>query len=71
MDWQDDPVCEFVICEILEGISIDGVTEEVVDSLVPQGHGRRDESLKTNFVAQCALCHPVYEALKIYQRSDA
>ena len=63
-DWKRDPVCQMVFFAVLEGLYADGVPDNVVDSLVPKGQS----ALKANFVAECPLCHPVYEALTLYQR---
>ena len=71
VDWQDDPVCQMVFFAVLEGLYTDGVQSDVVDSLVPKTTKANESSLKANFVAQCPLCHPVYEALSLYQRRSA
>jgi hypothetical protein len=67
-DWKDDPVCQMVFFAVLEGLYTDGVPDEVIDSIVPRQVKDGDNPLKTSFVAQCPLCHPVYEAFSLYQR---
>jgi hypothetical protein len=77
VDWQDDPVCQMVFFAVLEGLYTDGVPDGVVDSLIPPARNAPKNSdpsngaLRTSFVAQCPLCHPVYEALSLYQRRGA
>ncbi|HJZ92831.1 MAG TPA: hypothetical protein VKE40_18295 [Gemmataceae bacterium] len=65
--WQDDPVCQMVFFAVLEGLYTDGVPAEVVDSIVPPTK-EGDDSVKTSFVIECPLCHPVYEAFRLYQQ---
>ncbi len=71
LGWKDDPVCQMVFFAVLEGLYIDGVPSDVVNSLVPPSKKGDDNAVKANFVAQCPLCHPVYEALSLYQRRGA
>lgn len=61
--WQDDPACRMVFFATLEGLYTDGIATEVVDLIVPRG----DDSIQRSFVLQCPLCHPVYEAFRLYQ----
>jgi hypothetical protein len=70
-DWKEDPVCRMVFFAVLEGLYADGVPNEVVDSIVPRKPTRGDNPVKTSFVVQCPLCHPVYEAFTQYQRRQA
>lgn len=71
VDWKDDPVCQMVFFAVLEGLYADGVPSDVVNSLVPKSDKQENDSVKANFVAQCPLCHPVFEALSLYQRRGA
>jgi hypothetical protein len=70
-DWQADPVCHMVFFAVLEGLYRDGVPDEVVDSIVPRHPKEGQNPVKTSFVFQCPLCHPVYEAFALYQRRPA
>lgn len=67
-DWQEDPVCRMVFFAVLEGLYEDGVPDDVVDSVVPRQPKDGDNPVKTSFVFQCPLCHPVYEAFTLYQK---
>lgn len=70
-DWKDDPVCQMVFFAVLEGLYSDGVPDAVVDSIVPRKSRNGDNPVKTSFVVQCPLCHPVYEAFSLYQQRQA
>ena len=69
--WQDDPVCQVVFFATLEGLYRDGVPDEVVDAIVPRQPKCGQNPVKTSFVFQCPLCHPVYEAFALYQKRPA
>jgi hypothetical protein len=70
-DWQADPVCQMVFFAVVEGLYRDGVPQEVVDKIVPPHPKEGQNPVKTSFVFQCPLCHPVYEAFALYQRRSA
>jgi hypothetical protein len=70
-DWKTDPVCRMVFYAVLEGLYEDGVPDEVVDSIVPRQPKEGTNALKTSFVIECPLCHPVYEAFALYQKRPA
>lgn len=69
--WQDDPVCRMVFHAVLEGLYEDGVPDAVVDAVVPRDPKPGADLVKRSFVAQCPLCHPVYEAFAVYQKRPA
>ena len=71
IDWQDDPVCRMVFHAVLEGLYEDGVSDAVVDAIVPREAKSGDDPVKKSFVAKCPLCHPVYEAFAAYQKRPA
>lgn len=67
INWKDDPVCQMVFFAVLEGLYTDGIPAEVVDSIVPPKK-TGDAAVKTSFVIECPLCHPTFEALRLYQQ---
>jgi hypothetical protein len=69
--WQGDPVCRMVFHAVLEGLYEDGVPNAVVDAVVPRQPKPGVDPVKRSFVAQCPLCHPVYEAFAAYQKRPA
>lgn len=70
-DWRDDPVCQTVFFAVLEGLYADGVSDSVVDAIVPRNPKEGANPVKTSFVVQCPLCQPVYEAFALYQKRPA
>jgi hypothetical protein len=66
-DWKQDPVCKMVFFAVLEGLYEDGVSSSAVDSVVGKSKDAPAE-IKATFVIQCPLCHPVYEAFRLYQQ---
>lgn len=55
----------FVFYAVLEGCYEDGLTAEDIDLIIPPDeHGGRD--MQANFVYTCPLCHPTFEALRLY-----
>lgn len=68
--WRDDPVCQMVFFAVLEGLYTDGVSDEVVDLIVPPKTDL-DNNVKRCFVFRCPLCHAAYEAFVLYQRRQA
>ncbi len=67
-DWKADPVCQMVFFAVLEGLYMDGVPDDVVEAIVP-GEGKPGaDPLARNFVPQCPICNPVYEAFALYQK---
>jgi hypothetical protein len=66
-DWKEDPVCRMVFFAVLEGLYQDGVSSAAADSVVGKTKASAAE-IKQTFVFQCPLCHPVYEAFRLYQQ---
>lgn len=78
LDWKDDPVCQMVFFAVLEGLYSDGVPDDVVECIVPKKVAqdplltnsivpKKSNDLQRNFVPECPICHPVYEAFALYQ----
>ena len=65
-NWHEDTVCRQVFFAVLEGLYTDGVSNEVVNALIPPA-AAGENPVKHSFVLQCPLCHSVYEALRVYQ----
>ena len=60
-----DSYHRFVFYAVLEGCYEDGVTAEDLDLIVPEAdNGERE--MTANLVYACPLCHPTFEALRIY-----
>ena len=69
-DWKADPVCQMVFFAVLEGLYGDGVSSEAADSVLGRTKGSVAE-IRQTFVIECPLCHPVYEAFRLYQQRPA
>ena len=65
-DWKADPACRLVFHAVLEGLYEDGVTDDVVNNIVPPDKAGR-EKMRRSFVLGCPLCQPVFEAFCAYQ----
>jgi hypothetical protein len=65
-DWKADPACRLVFHAVLEGLYEDGVTDDVVNNIVPPDKAGR-EKMRRSFVLDCPLCQPVFEAFCAYQ----
>ena len=59
-----DEAHQFVFFAVLEGCYRDGLTTEDIDLIVPPKDG--DRELSVNFVYSCPLCHPAFEAFRLY-----
>ncbi|MCE9562394.1 MAG: hypothetical protein K8U57_10100 [Planctomycetes bacterium] len=68
VDWKDDPVCQMVFFAVLEGLYRDGVSDDVVECIVPKTPNPEKDALRKNFIPECPICHPVYEAFALYQK---
>jgi hypothetical protein len=65
-DWKADPACRLVFHAVLEGLYEDGVTDDVVNNIVPPDKKGR-EKMRRSFVLDCPLCQPAFEAFCVYQ----
>lgn len=70
--WKDDPICQMVFFAVLEGLYSQGVSDEVVESIVgakcdPEDTEKMQERVKRSFVVDCPLCQPTFEAFVVYQ----
>lgn len=65
-DWKADPACRLVFFAVLQGLYEDGVSDEVVNSIVPPDKKGR-EKMRHSFVLDCPLCQPTFEAFCAYQ----
>src|SRR4051794_12452453 len=65
-DWKADPACRLVFFAVLQGLYEDGVSDEVVNNIVPPDRKGR-EKMRHSFVLDCPLCQPTYEAFCVYQ----
>lgn len=63
--WFTDATSQFVFFAVLEGLYRDGISTETVELIVPR-KDKNSEPTMENFIYTCPLCHPAYEAFRIY-----
>ncbi len=56
----------FIFYAVLEGCYEDGIKADDIDLIVPKNEENGMRELSTNFVYTCPLCHPAFEAFRIY-----
>jgi hypothetical protein len=69
--WLQSRASQLVFFAVLEGLYRDGVSSADVDLIIPPGkvgNGRFDLE---HFVYACPLCHPAFEAFKLYRQRGA
>ena len=64
-NWHQNPECQAVFFTVLEGLYRDGISAEIVDTVIGTVE---DNQLKKSFIFRCQLCHACYEAFALYQR---
>jgi hypothetical protein len=62
--WYETAASHHIFFAVLEGLYSDGVSNEAVDLIIP--HGRFND----HFVYCCPLCHPAYEAFRLYRQRE-
>jgi hypothetical protein len=62
-----DPACQLVFFAVLEGLYTDGVTNEVVDRILAVDPTTGQPRMEEHFVYACPLCHPAFEAFRLYR----
>ena len=63
--WFSDETSQFVFFAVLKGLYRDGLSTETVELIVPRKDGDSRPSME-NFIYTCPLCHPSFEAFRIY-----
>ena len=68
--WVESRASQIVFFAVLEGLYRDGVTNADVDLIIPPGTNGRPTFDPEHFVYACPLCHPAYEAFRLYRRRE-
>jgi len=68
--WPETRAGQLVFFAVLEGLYRDGVTNSDVDLIIPPGAGGRPRFDNEIFVYACPLCHPTFEALRLYRQRE-
>ncbi len=69
--WFNRDYSQFIFYSVLEGCYADGVSNAVIDAIIPpHATGNSNDGFNRNFVYNCPLCHPAYEAMKLYRSRE-
>lgn len=74
IDPWSDPYSQTIFFAVLEGIYRDGLPNDVVDLVIPPvavPGGEPQPKMEEHFVYACPLCHPAFEAFRLYRRRQA
>ncbi len=66
--WVDSRVSQLVFFAVLEGLYRDGVKNDDVDIVIPPDKNGRPTFDREHFVYACPLCHPAFEAFRLYRQ---
>ena len=71
VSWVQSRASQLVFFAVLEGLYRDGISNEVVDSIIPPDKNGKARFDSEHFVYACPICHPAFEAFRLYrQRGD-
>ena len=68
-DWPHSRASQMVFFAVLEGLYYDGVSNADVDLIIPPAKNGPKFDLE-HFVYACPLCHPAFEAFRLYRQRD-
>ena len=68
--WPKTRVGQLIFFAVLEGLYRDGVTNSDVDLIIPPSEHGQPTFDKEIFVYACPLCHPAFEAFRLYRQRD-
>ena len=66
--WTQDPSSQLIFLAVMEGLYTDGVSTETVELVIGPKDKRDYDRFREHFVYACPLCHPAYEAFKLYHK---
>jgi len=68
--WTNSRASQIVFFAVLEGLYRDGVSNTDLDVIIPPGKDGKPTFEPENFVYACPLCHPAFEAFRLYYQRD-
>lgn len=68
--WPETRASQLVFFAVLEGLYRDGLTNSDVDLIIPPDNEGRPRFDNEIFVYACPLCHPAFEAFRLYRQRD-
>ena len=69
-DWPQTRAGQVIFFAVLEGLYRDGVANSDVDLIIPPGAEGKSRFDKEIFVYACPLCHPAFEAFRLYRQRE-
>src|SRR5436190_20481243 len=64
--WFQTRASQLVFFAVLEGLYRDGVSNDVVDLIIPSDKNCSSQFDLEHLVYACPICHPAFEALRLY-----
>jgi hypothetical protein len=71
VSWPESRATQLVFFAVLEGLYRDGVANQDIDLIVPPGTNGQPTFYAEHFVYACPLCHPAFEAFRLYRQRKA
>jgi hypothetical protein len=68
--WPESRATQLAFFAVLEGLYRDGVGNQDVDQIIPPAEGGKPKFDTNNFVYACPLCHPAFEAFRLYRQRE-
>ena len=68
--WTETRTGPVIFFAVLEGLYRDGVKDEDVDLIIPPGEKGEPRFDQEHFVYACPLCHPAFEAFRLYRKRE-
>jgi hypothetical protein len=69
-DWPQTRASQLIFFAVLEGLYRDGVSNEDVDLIIPPDKNGKGRCEQEHFVYACPLCHPAFEAFRLYRQRE-
>jgi hypothetical protein len=69
-DWPQTRASQLIFFAVLEGLYRDGVSNEDVDLIIPPDKNGKGRFEQEHFVYACPLCHPAFEAFRLYRQRE-
>ena len=66
--WIQDPSSQLIFFAVTDGLYIDGVSNETVELIIGTEDMPDYQRFRKHFIYACPLCHPAYEAFKLYHQ---
>lgn len=64
----EDTSSQLIFFAVIEGLYLDGVTNETVELIIGPGDKPDYEGYREHFIYACPLCHPAFEAFTLYRQ---